>query len=624
MSYEVFTLKYRPQSFDDVVGQEAVAATLKRAVETNRVANAYLLCGSRGVGKTSMARILSKALNCPQVSAGDPCNQCEVCESIAKGENLDVIEIDGASNRGIDDIRGIREGAGYVPSQGNYKIYIIDEVHMLTIQAFNALLKVLEEPPAHVKFVFATTDPNNLPDTILSRCQRHEFRRISEDDIIARLQHICQKESVVCDASVLEAIARKAEGGLRDSISLLDQVVSYAGETIELADLERAIGVLPTEHLEGLARTMANQDLPGVLESIKGAFWSGYDPQELMAALTSWFRDYMVWHADPDGRSQGRQEALFAELAELMPLDRVLYLTKLFLNLRGDIKRSGHERIQLELTCIKAAKSLGMLPVDEIMARLKGKVAPPPPAVRSTSVPNPVPATPRPSVSAPKVQEPSPESGPQASMPRAAEPQTTQSTPKPPAREAQAANPAQEPKRPEPPSSPQGGAKDHGAAVATGVRSFVTETGAQTALEQEPTPPPPRPALTKPVGPPHLTTLRQHWVKIIDLVKDMSSMVGSSLDQAAPQAIDGNQLVLNVPKSNAFLCEQLSRNEALGMITKGIEAQCGWTLKIAVVQVDSGADGAPVMKKSVYDDPTVRRFIEHFDGGIMNVEKSDG
>lgn len=624
MSYEVFTLKYRPQSFDDVVGQEAVAATLKRAVETNRVANAYLLCGSRGVGKTSMARILSKALNCPQAVAGEPCNRCEVCGSIAKGENLDVIEIDGASNRGIDDIRAIREGAGYVPSQGNYKIYIIDEVHMLTIQAFNALLKVLEEPPAHVKFVFATTDPNNLPDTILSRCQRHEFRRISEDDIIARLQHICQEESVDCAASVLEAIARKAEGGLRDSISLLDQVVSYAGESIALADLERAIGVLPTEHLEGLARTMANQDLPGVLDSIKRAFWSGYDPQELMAALTSWFRDYMVWHADPGGRSQGRQESLFEELAELMPLDRILYLTKLFLNLRGDIKRSGHERIQLELTCIKAAKSLGMLPVEEIIARLKGKVASPPPAVRleptSTSTQAAPPTTASPPV--PRKEQRAAGRSEEANS-SANRPQEAQRSAEPRNRETQAAAPVPVSER-TPPSPKRSGPQDFGAASASGVQSAGNDDGAQAVLEQVPSPPPPRPVLTKPVGPPDLQILRQHWVKVIDLVKEMSSMVGSSLDQAAPQAIAGNQLVLNVPKSNAFLCEQLSRNDALGMITKGIEAQCGWTLKIAVVQVSSGSDGAPVMKKSVYDDPTVRRFIEHFDGGIMNVEKSDG
>ncbi len=602
MTYEVFTLKYRPRSFDDVVGQEAVAATLKRAVQTDRVANAYLLCGSRGVGKTSMARILAKALNCPQVQEGEPCNSCEVCLSISRGEDLDVIEIDGASNRGIDDIRAIRDGAGYVPSRGRFKVYIIDEVHMLTIQAFNALLKVLEEPPGHVKFVFATTDPNNLPDTILSRCQRHEFRRISEVDIIARLKQICQSESVSCADNVLESIARKAEGGLRDSISLLDQVVSYAGENIELADLERAIGVLPAEHLEGLARTIAAEDLPRVLAALHGAFWSGYDPQELMAAMTSWLRDYMVWHADPGGRKPGRMEALFEELSASMPLDRVLYLTKLFLNLRGDVKRSGHERIQLELTCIKAARSGGMLPVEEIVERLKGKVAPPPMPVVQL----------RPESHTTSVHEETapPQSGPETPSSRR-ETRTPKETPK-----ATSLSPSQSPT---PQSSPHGGTDSQpraGGSQASG----SADLGVQAVMEREPK----RAAAPVKTVAPSMDSLRDFWVKIVDSVKNQSSMVGSSLDQAIPQSVDAAQLVLNVPKSNTFLCEQLSRGDALSMISQAIDNVCGWTIKVAVRQVETGPEGAQIMKKSVYDDPTVRRFIEHFDGGIMNVEKTDG
>ncbi|MFT7616532.1 MAG: DNA polymerase-3 subunit gamma/tau [Planctomycetota bacterium] len=605
MSYEVFTLKYRPRSFDDVVGQESVAATLKRAVQTNRVANAYLLCGSRGVGKTSMARILSKALNCPQAIEGEPCNSCEVCDSIARGEDMDVIEIDGASNRGIDDIRGIRDGAGYVPSRGKYKIYIIDEVHMLTIQAFNALLKVLEEPPAHVKFVFATTDPNNLPDTILSRCQRHEFRRISEEDIVTRLRQICGREDVDCAENVLEAIARKAEGGLRDSISLLDQVVSYAGERIELADLERAIGVLPAEHLESLARTIAHQDLPGVLASIQAAFWSGYDPQELMAAATSWLRDYMVWHADPEGRKAGRTASVFEELEAQMPLDRVLYLTKLFLNLRGDIKRSGHERVQLELTCVKAARSAGMLPVEEIVARLKGKVAPPPaPQIQVAPAPQ----------LAPKVAAPRPTPQPEMQAPR----DRLQASPRP----APVAPKTPEPKktppsemRPPSPQAPRPPREDAGNQAFGGA-----DAGAQAVMEKVPM----RRVIDAPSATPTLKSLREHWMKIIDRVKDTSSMVGSSLDQAHLESVNSSSLLLHVPQSNTFLCEQLSKAEALSMISTAIKAHCNWNLKVSVVQVAGGPGGVPVTKKSVYDDPTVRRFIEHFDGGIMNVEKTDG
>ncbi|MCA9319648.1 MAG: DNA polymerase III subunit gamma/tau, partial [Planctomycetes bacterium] len=409
MSYEVFTLKYRPKTFSDVVGQRSVAETLKRAVQQGRVANAYLLCGSRGVGKTSMARILAKALNCAAAKDGEPCNVCEICRAISKGEDIDVVEIDGASNRGIDDIRSIRDSAGYVPSRSPFKIYIIDEVHMLTIQAFNALLKVLEEPPPHVRFFFATTDPNSLPDTILSRCQRHEFRRISEADIVERLTEICRRESLTAPDEVLQAIASKAEGGLRDSVSLLDQVVSYAGTEVQMADLERAIGMLPRERIEGLLRAMTMGDAPAILSSLEEAFWSGFDPQELLAQFTESLRELMVWHADEARVPDARARAFFEELAAAgLGPDRVHYLLKLFLNTRGDIRRAGHERIQIELACLKAARSTEMLPVQGILDRLDAKSTSRP---LNAAVPSVAVAAPR--AAAPSsVPEPAPEPAP--------------------------------------------------------------------------------------------------------------------------------------------------------------------------------------------------------------------
>src|SRR5688572_22867795 len=223
VAYQPFALKYRPKTFGDVVGQEHVATTLKNALREGRVANAFLFTGSRGVGKTSMARILAKALNCPNVAEAEPCNACEVCAAVSIGEDIDVLEIDGASNRGIDEIRQIRDNVQYLPARSRHKIYIIDEVHMLTAAAFNALLKTLEEPPSHVKFIMATTEFQDVPETIVSRCQRFDFRRITVDDLVRRLRQICQAEGIEAEEAALSAIAEKSEGGLRDSISLLDQ-----------------------------------------------------------------------------------------------------------------------------------------------------------------------------------------------------------------------------------------------------------------------------------------------------------------------------------------------------------------------------------------------------------------
>ncbi|MCB9832322.1 MAG: DNA polymerase III subunit gamma/tau [Planctomycetes bacterium] len=591
MSYEVFTLKYRPRSFGDVVGQQAVAETLKKAVQSGRVANAYLFCGSRGVGKTSMARILAKALNCPEVRDGEPCNRCEICRSISRGEDIDVIEIDGASNRGIDDVRGIRDGAGYVPSRGRYKLYIIDEVHMLTIQAFNALLKVLEEPPAHVKFVFATTDPNNLPDTILSRCQRHEFRRIGVEDIVDRLARIADLEGVRAPREVLETIARKAEGGLRDSVSLLDQVISYAGDEIAAGDLEQAIGVLPREHLESLARAIAAEDLPGVLGALERAFWSGHDPQELLAALTAFLRDFLVWQADPDGRDRDRRAAFFGELEEQMPLDRLLYLGKLFVNLRGDIKRSGHERIQLELACLKAARSRHLLPLEEILQRLGAGIAP------AARAPAPAPAA---------AARPAPPVPPRAPVERpiaAPRPRPVSPGPEPTGSgdQGQAAAPQLEPRpepaparRPEPPR-------------------------AEVQVAPEPSPPAVAPAAEVRLD---LAAVRSGWRRVLEVVREGSTVLAGALAQARPRALDGRRLTLAVPAANRFLGRQLGEATARAGIGRGLEAVFGQSLELTIIEEEGAAEGQP--RKQVQDDVAVRKFLESFDGGILDVERDDG
>ncbi len=292
--YTVLARRYRPRGFADVVGQENVAQALKNAINTGRVAHAYLFTGARGVGKTSMARILAKSLNCPNAVDGDPCNQCDVCESIARGSDVDVQEIDGASNRGIDDIRQLRANVNVRSMRSRYKVYIVDEVHMLTKEAFNALLKTLEEPPPSVKFVFCTTEPNKLPDTILSRCQRFDFGTIETGSILNRLEQIATVEGRRVEPAALQLVARRAAGSMRDSQSLFDQVLAFGSDPVTAQDVHRLLGTAPDERLVALFEEAISQNRAGALEEFQGALNEGVQLGEYTDQMLNYLRDLMV------------------------------------------------------------------------------------------------------------------------------------------------------------------------------------------------------------------------------------------------------------------------------------------------------------------------------------------
>jgi DNA polymerase-3 subunit gamma/tau len=300
VSYEVFARKYRPQTFDDLVGQTHVSRTLKNAVAQNRLAHAYLFVGPRGVGKTSTARILAKSLNCVKGPTVTPCGVCDNCREIAAGNSLDVIEIDGASNNSVEDVRQLRDNVRYAPAKGRYKIYLIDEVHMLSQAAFNALLKTLEEPPPHVKFIFATTEPQKVLPTILSRCQRFDLHRIPANLIAQHLQFIAGKEKITLEPAAAHAIARGAEGGLRDAESMLDQLVAFCGEKIGENDVLNVFGFTSEQTVVDLTGQILRGETPGALELLYQQSESGKDMMRLMSDLIAYLRDLLVFKAKPD------------------------------------------------------------------------------------------------------------------------------------------------------------------------------------------------------------------------------------------------------------------------------------------------------------------------------------
>ena len=294
MTYLVLARKHRPQIFDEVIGQEHITDLIKKAIQASRLHHAYLFCGPRGIGKTSCARILAKSLNCEKGPTVKPCGQCPACQEIAKGSSLDVLEIDGASNRGIDEIRALRENVKFAPGSGRYKIYIVDEVHMLTTEAFNALLKTLEEPPEHVKFIFATTAPHKVPATIISRCQRFDFRRIPIKTIVDLMTQISRKENFKIDQEALYAIAKAAQGSLRDALSILDQLSALSDEGIAAADVFSMLGMVETQFLFDLTAALARKDCSGALEVLEKIIEQGKDIKQLNKDLIEHFRNLMV------------------------------------------------------------------------------------------------------------------------------------------------------------------------------------------------------------------------------------------------------------------------------------------------------------------------------------------
>ncbi len=591
MGYLVLARKYRPQAFADMTGQEHVVQTLSNAMKSGRVAHAHLFCGPRGCGKTTTARIVAKALNCEKGPTPEPCGVCTPCREIAAGTDVDVQEIDAASNTGVDNVRELRESAKYLPARDRFKIFIVDEVHMLSKAAFNAFLKTLEEPPGHVKFLFATTDPQALPDTILSRCQRHNFRLVPLKQISERIRAIATAESVSIDDGAVALVARQAAGSMRDALSILDQLFSSVtpGAAITEAMAAQALGALDRTVVSDLAEALLRRDAGGVLGGVARAYDGGHDLKRLAEELATHLRNLVACSVSgapldlPDHEVRAlRQQAASADPASL---SRLFDLTHGAL---GEMSRATQPRHALEVALLKAvflAPSAGvqaLLGRTEELARKLGVAVPPPPSgggggggIAPARGEPAAPVRTRPSFEAgagpaptPSAVAPSAASFTAPAAPRAAAPQLT-----PPAQISRPVSAASTPVAPPRPavSNPW---ERHLSLVPK--EEPAAEPAAAEEMGLEPVlvsaPPPTAPAVTVQAEPPPAAPveisparleLMQRWGGLVEALKLKRRAVGSVLEHARPVALEGRTLTLGFTKGDFHAQQAVESRKAI-------------------------------------------------------------
>jgi DNA polymerase-3 subunit gamma/tau len=596
MAYVSLYRKWRPQTFADIVGQDHVTGTLVNAIRTGQVHHAMLFTGTRGTGKTSTARVLAKALNCEQGPTPEPDNTCEQCRSITAGTNLDVVEIDAASHGSVDDARDLREKASYAPAAARYKVYIVDEAHMVTTQGFNAMLKVLEEPPEHVRFVFCTTEPHKVIEAIRSRCQRHDFRRIRTAVLVKDFARICEAEGVDIEPAALELVARAADGSHRDGLSRLDQVLTYAGPKVALADVAQVLGALPTELRFDLAEALAAHRVADVLACVERVVDAGHELQQFAREALEHLRDLYVLRVAPESTTLvdvtpetrerlGAQASRFGP-GELGRLVRVVGETYL------DLRTATDQRLVLEVGLAKAALPEASLDADALLARierLERRLS-----IATAEAPLPAPPAARAARPAPAGEEAAAATPPSGGTP-AAEPlpgarsaaaakvtggtaATGKAAPAAAAAEGAAARaPGGAATRKAPASAAREGAAGKG--VAASVAEEEPGWGAGEASTSVPV---------------DLDLVRRSWPLVIERVQAASRVTASFLGNGQPVALEGRQVVVELPRDKRFEAEALTKDGRHRQVNAVLEAVLGGGLEIRVVVGDRpAADEGP-------------------------------
>jgi DNA polymerase III subunit gamma/tau len=408
MSYLVLARKYRPQNFDEVYAQDHITTILKNAIALNRLAHAFLFTGSRGVGKTSMARILAKSLNCMEGLSPKPCNKCENCLEITQGTSTDVVEIDGASNTGVDDIRDLQKELMYSTSKSRYKIFIIDEVHMLSKSAFNALLKTLEEPPPQVMFIFATTEPHKVLPTIISRCQRYDFKRIPVESIVKRLEKICEEEGLSFDREAFYLVAKKADGSMRDAMSLMDQLIALGKKNISSNDVLSLFGIVSTDVYQKITGYISEKEPAAIISMLHSLLDKGNDLQEFINGYLDYLRTLLLIKSDvplPEVTASVKENA--SSVIDKFSVDSLLYLLSVLIKTKTDIKYSVNPILMAEMTFIKLSRMEDMMSISSILNNWNGEAEQSPRRVAPISSNNrkPIPQNASSTVKSASVQE---------------------------------------------------------------------------------------------------------------------------------------------------------------------------------------------------------------------------
>ena len=575
MSYQVLARKWRPQTFDAVVGQDAITRTLRNALASGRIAHAYLFAGPRGIGKTTTARLLARALLCTARTGPEPCGKCAVCVEGLSGTLIDVIEIDGASNRGIEEIRTLRENVKYTPARGKYKVYIIDEVHQLTEAAFNALLKTLEEPPPHIVFVLATTDPREIPPTVLSRVQRFDFRPIAPEALRASLERILNEEKIAFEPAALPVIVRAAEGSLRDALSLLDTAIAYGEGRLEAETTARLLGATAPVTVRAFAAAVVGHDTGAALEAVDRAARDGEDLLAFTRDVIELLRLTLVLKAAPNAKPADLTHTEGNELRRLgegASLDEILYVLRAFLEAHALMRESPHPRVELEIATVRSTRRPVPQALDDVLRRvdeaqreirqhaLTTPSAPAPAAQASLltgSEPAPVRADPRrPGTTAPSAAAPPPSPAPPA--PKAAAP---------------APAPAQRPA----PSAP----------------------------------PPALPGAPTVVAAPPAQDLATAWERVVDEVMKRKPTLGGVLTQARPSGVTDRELTI-VLHGNHFHREMLADVANRELVVQAVRRCVAGAERVNVV---SGGEATG----AIAAHPAVQAAIAEFQGEVVAV-----